>query len=75
MRKGLGMTAGADLLLLCAWCYDKRGEHDDARFAYRQSKEREGSQRLDVSMPTLAKWLAEYRKSHPEVDQPDDEET
>ena len=28
-----------------------------------------------ASMPTLAKWLAEYRKSHPEVDQPDDEET
>jgi hypothetical protein len=75
MRKGLGMTAGADLLLLCAWCYDQRGEHDDAKFAYRQSREREGSQRLDVSMPTLAKWLAEYRKAHPEVDQPDEEET
>jgi hypothetical protein len=75
MRKGLGMTAGADLLLLCAWCYDQRGEHDDAKFAYRQSKEREGSQRLDVSMPTLAKWLADYRKAHPEVDQPDEEET
>src|SRR3569623_1138228 len=25
MRKGLSMTAGADLLLLCAWCYDHRG--------------------------------------------------
>jgi hypothetical protein len=75
MRKGLGMTAGADLLLLCAWCYDQRGEHDDAKFAYRQSREREGSQRLDVSMPTLAKWLAEYRKAHPDVDQPDEEET
>lgn len=75
MRKGLGMTAGADLLLLCAWAYDKRGEHDDAKFAYRQSKEREGSQRLDVSMPTLAKWVAEFRKAHPEVDQPEDEET
>jgi hypothetical protein len=75
MRKGLGMTAGADLLLLCAWCYEKRGEHDDAKFAYRQSREREGSQRLDVSMPTLAKWVADYRKAHPEVDQPDDEET
>jgi hypothetical protein len=74
MRKGLGMTAGADLLLLCAWCYDQRGEHDDAKFAYRQSREREGSQRLDVSMPTLAKWLAEYRKAHPDVDQPDEEE-
>lgn len=73
-RKGLSMTAGADLLLLCAWCYAKRGELDDATFAYRQSREREGSQRLDVSMPTLATWVAEFRKAHPGVDQPDDED-
>jgi hypothetical protein len=71
MRKGLGMTAGADLLLLCAWAYAKRNEIDDAKFAYRQSKEREGSQRLDVSMPTLASWVAEFRKAHPDVDQPE----
>jgi hypothetical protein len=71
MRKGLGMTAGADLLLLCAWAYAKRSEIDDAKFAYRQSKEREGSQRLDVSMPTLAAWVAEFRKAHPDVDQPE----
>jgi hypothetical protein len=71
MRKGLGMTAGADLLLLCAWAYAKRSEIDDAKFAYRQSKEREGSQRLDVSMPTLATWVAEFRKAHPDVDQPE----
>ena len=50
MRKGLSMTAGADLLLLCAWLYAHRGEHELATFAYwRQSKEREGSQRLDVA--------------------------
>jgi hypothetical protein len=74
MRKGLSMTAGADLLLLCAWCYAYRGEPDDARFAWRQSKEREGSHRLDVAMPKLAEWMAEYRKDHPDVDQPDEEE-
>jgi hypothetical protein len=74
MRKGLSMTAGADLLLLCAWCYAYRGEHDDARFAYRQSKEREGSHRLDVAMPKLAAWIDEYRKEHPDLDQPEAEE-
>jgi len=67
-------TAGADLLLLCAWCYAYRGEHDDARFAYRQSKDREGSQRLDVAMPKLAQWVEEYRKEHPDIDQPETEE-
>ena len=74
MRKGLSMTAGADLLLLCAWCYAYRGEHDDARFAYRQSKDREGSHRLDVAMPKLAAWIDEYRKEHPDLDQPDTDE-
>jgi hypothetical protein len=74
MRKGLSMTAGADLLLLCAWCYAYRGEHDDARFVYRQSKEREGSHRLDVAMPKLAAWIEEYRKEHPDLDQPDADE-
>jgi hypothetical protein len=69
MRKGLSMTAGADLLLLCAWAYAARGEHDDARFAWRQSKEREGSHRLDVAMPKLAAWMAEYRTGHPDVDE------
>ncbi|HEX5060824.1 MAG TPA: hypothetical protein VFV99_15755, partial [Kofleriaceae bacterium] len=74
MRKGLSMTAGADLLLLCAWCYAYRGEHDDARFAYRQSKEREGSHRLDVAMPKLAAWIDEYRKEHPDLDHADADE-
>ncbi len=71
MRKGLSMTAGADLLLLCAWAYAHRGEHDDARFSWRQAREREGSQRLDVSMPALAAWMETYRTQHPEVEQPD----
>jgi hypothetical protein len=75
MRKGLSMTAGADLLLLCAWCYAYRGEHDDARFVYRQAKEREGSHRLDVAMPKLALWIDEYRKEHPDLDTPDADET
>jgi len=74
MRKGLSMTAGADLLLLCAWCYDQRGEDEDARFAYRQAQEREGSHRLDVSMPKLAEWVAAYREAHPDVDAPDADE-
>jgi len=75
MRKGLSMTAGRDLLLLCAWLYAQRGEHDDARFAWRQAMDREGSQRLEVAMPKLAEWMAEYRKDRPELDvpEPDDE--
>ncbi|MEO6772309.1 MAG: hypothetical protein ABI467_04715 [Kofleriaceae bacterium] len=71
MRKGLSMTAGADLLLLCAWAYASKGEHDEARFAWRQSREREGSQRLEISMPKLAVWMEQYRAQHPEVDQPE----
>lgn len=74
MRKGLSMTAGSDLLLLCAWAYAQRGEHDDAIFAWKQAKEREGSHRLEIAMPKLAEWMAEYRKEHPEVDQPDVED-
>jgi len=71
MRKGLAMTAGRDLLLLCAWAYAQRGEHDEARFAWRHAMEREGSQRLDVAMPKLAAWMAEYKQAHPELDQPE----
>jgi hypothetical protein len=74
MRKGLSMTAGRDLLLLCAWSYAARGEHDDARFAWRQALEREGSNRLNIAMPSLAAWMETYRTSHPDVDKPDDEE-
>jgi len=71
MRKGLSMTAGRDLLLLCAWHYAARKEHDEAKFAWRQAMEREGSQRLDVAMPKLAEWMVEYKKAYPEVDTPE----
>ena len=75
MRKGLSMTAGRDLLLLCAWAYAQRNEHDEARFAWRQAMEREGSQRLEVAMPKLAAWMVEYKQEHPQLDapEPDDE--
>jgi len=76
MRKGLAMTAGRDLLLLCAWAYAQRGEHDEAQFAWRHAMQREGSQRLDVAMPKLAAWMTEYKQAHPEIDEPDpDDET
>jgi hypothetical protein len=71
MRKGLSMTAGRDLLLLCSWAYAQRNEHDDARFAWRQAMEREGSQRLEVAMPKLAAWMDEYRTAYPELDTPE----
>ena len=74
MRKGLSMTAGRDLLLLCAWTYAARSEHDEAKFAWRQAMEREGSQRLDVAMPKLAEWMTEYKKLYPEVDTPEPED-
>ena len=74
MRKGLSMTAGRDLLLLCAWVYAKRGEHDEATFAWRQSMDREGSQRLDVAMPKLHEWMTAYRAEHPALDAPDPDE-
>jgi len=70
MRKGLAMTAGRDLLLLCAWAYAQRGEHDEARFAWRYAMEREGSQRLEVAMPKLAAWMNEYKQTRPELDEP-----
>ena len=74
MRKGLSMTAGADLLLLCAWAYAHKGEHEEAKFAWRQSREREGSHRLDIAMPKLAAWMETYREQHPEVEQSDPDE-
>jgi hypothetical protein len=74
MRKGLSMTAGSDLLLLCAWVYAYKKQHDETVFAWRQSREREGSQRLDVAMPKLAAWMAQYRLDHPEVDQDEPED-
>jgi hypothetical protein len=74
MRKGLSMTAGRDLLLLCAWAYAQRGEHDEARFCWRQAQDREGSQRLEIAMPKLATWMADYKKEHPDLDAPEEEE-
>ncbi|HLL20557.1 MAG TPA: hypothetical protein VK427_00415 [Kofleriaceae bacterium] len=71
MRKGLSMTAGRDLLLLCAWCYAHRGDHEDARFAWRQGMDREGSQRLEIAMPKLHEWMTKYKAGHPELDAPD----
>jgi len=68
MRKGLSMTAGADLLMLCAWAWARLGEHEDAVFAWRQATQREGSQRLEVSMPRVAQWMTRYKAEHPEVD-------
>jgi len=74
MKKGLSMTAGADLLRLCAWAYAQRGEHDDARFSWRQANDREGSQHLDIAMPKLAAWMKEYREAHPDIDAPETDE-
>ena len=74
MRKGLSMTAGRDLLLLCAWAHAYRNEHDDARFSWRQAMDREGSQRLEIAMPKLAEWMTTYREAHPELDTPDPDE-
>jgi hypothetical protein len=36
--------------------------------------DREGSQRLEVAMPKLATWMADYRQAHPDVDEPEPEE-
>ena len=68
------MTAGADLLLLCAWCYAVRGEHEDAQFAWRQAKDREGSHKLDTAMPKLYEWMQRYAAEHPELEAPEPEE-
>lgn len=70
MRKGLSMTAGRDLLLLCACYYAHRGDHDEAKFAWQQAHDREGSQRLDVAMPKLAAWMTAYRAERPDLDVP-----
>jgi hypothetical protein len=73
MRKGLSMTAGSDLLLLCAWAYAQRGEHEDARFSWREAKQREGSHRLDIAMPKLAEWMTTYKAEHPDIEKIDEE--
>jgi hypothetical protein len=74
MRKGLSMTTGRELLLLCAWAYAQRGEHDEARFAWRHAMQREGVARIDVTMPKLVAWRAEYLRDHPELEDPEPDE-
>lgn len=74
MRKGLSMTAGRDLLLLCAWAYAQRGQHDEARFAWREANQREGTHRLDTSMPKLHAWMTDYKAAHPDLDDPEPED-
>jgi hypothetical protein len=74
MRKGLSMTTGRELLLLCAWAYAQRGEHDEARFAWRHAMQREGVARIDVTMPRLVAWMTDYARDHPELDQPEPDE-
>ncbi len=74
MRKGLNMTAGRDLLLLCAWAYAQRGDHDEVKFVWRQARDREGSHRLEIAMPKLAEWTKAYAAEHPELEAPDPDE-
>jgi len=69
-RKGLSMTTGRDLLLLCSWAYAQRNQHDDAAYAWRQAMEREGSPRIDVTMPGVVAWMTSYLRDHPELEQP-----
>jgi tetratricopeptide (TPR) repeat protein len=73
-RKGLSMTTGRDLLLLCAWAYAQRGEHDEAAFAWRHAMDREGSPRIDVTMPSLVAWMTTYLRDHPELEHPEPDE-
>jgi hypothetical protein len=74
MRKGLSMTTGRELLLLCAWAYAQRGEHDEAAFAWRHAMQREGVARIDITMPRLVAWMTEYLAAHPELEHPEPDE-
>lgn len=57
-RKGLAMTAGRDLLQLCAWGYAQLGDRDQVEFLLGEALDREGSSHLEVTMPSLHRWLA-----------------
>lgn len=72
-RKGLAMTAGRDLLQLCAWGYAQLGDREQVEFLLGEALDREGSSQLEVTMPALHRWLAaaEFTPRRP-VD-PDDE--
>ncbi len=56
-RKGLAMTAGRDLLQLCAWGYAQLGDRDQVEFLLGEALDREGSSHLEVTMPSLHQWL------------------
>ncbi|MBK7535501.1 MAG: hypothetical protein IPI49_09085 [Myxococcales bacterium] len=57
-RKGLAMTAGRDLLQLCAWGYAQLGDREQVEFLLGEALDREGSSQLEITMPSLARWLA-----------------
>jgi hypothetical protein len=57
-RKGLAMTAGRDLLQLCAWGYAQLQDRDQVEFLLGEALDREGSSHLETTMPALHRWLA-----------------
>jgi hypothetical protein len=75
-RKGLAMTAGRDLLQLCAWGYAQLGDREQVEFLLGEALDREGSSHLEVTMPSLYKWLAaaEYTPKKPNDSADDDDE-
>lgn len=56
-RKGLAMTAGRDLLQLCAWGYAQLDDKEQVEFLLGEALDREGSSHLAVTMPSLHRWL------------------
>ncbi len=75
-RKGLAMTAGRDLLQLCAWGYAQLDDREQVEFLLGEALDREGSSHLEVTMPSLFKWLAaaEYTPKKPNDSDDDDDE-
>lgn len=69
-RKGLAMTAGRDLLQLCAWAYAQLEDRDQVEFLLGEALDREGSSHLEVTMPALHRWLTttEYKPRKPVED-------
>lgn len=57
MQKAMAMSAGGDLMLLCAWAYDYLGDAQQAEFLVREAATRDKTARMDVAMPALHKWL------------------
>jgi hypothetical protein len=56
-RKGLAMTAGRDLLQLCAWGYAQLDDRDQVEFLLGEALDREGASHLAITMPSLHRWL------------------